>query len=235
MSAVLPNFDPAQITTDALRTELLIRALLLEARTAIPVKVVAVHPGQGTPPAIGTVDVQPQVQTVDGSGKLWSLATVYSAQFCRIQAGATAIVIDPAVDDIGLAVVCDRDITSVIAAAGLAGPGSARSHDISDLIYVQSVISAQAITQYILGNANGISIVSPNTITVQGQTVDITGEQINLNGPVAQTNGDVTLETKVTVPNVVATTDVNVPNGGVNSHYHYNVTPGSGNSGGMTD
>ena len=212
MSAT-PNFTAAQIASEALRQELLILSILKDARTAIPVKVLAVHPGEGNPPAIGTVDVQPLVQTVDGTGKLWSLAEVFGVPFCRIQSGANAIVVDPSVGDIGLAVTCDRDISSVIAAAGLAGPGSARTHDISDLVYVLSLLSAADITQYLLMNSSGITLLSPNTITIQGQ-------QINLVGPVNQTSGDVTLASKVTVPNVDATTDVTVPNGSVNGHVH---------------
>lgn len=221
MSAV-PNFSPSQIASEALRNQLLILSLIKDVRTAIPVKVLAVHPGEGNPPAIGTVDVQPLVQTVDGTGKLWSMAEVYGASFCRIQSGASAIVVDPSVDDIGLAVVCDRDISSVIASAGLAGPGSARTHDISDLVYVLSLLSAKDITQYLLMNADGITLLSPNTITIQGQ-------QINLVGPVSQTNGDVTLETKVTVPNVRATTDVLAGPSSISSvnHTHTSSSPGT--------
>lgn len=221
MSAT-PNFTASQIASEALRNQLLILSLIKDVRTAIPVKVMAVHLGAGTPPAIGTVDVQPLVQTVDGTGKLWNLGQTYGAQFCRIQSGASAVVVDPSEGDIGLAVVNDRDISSVIASAGLAGPGSARTHDLSDLVYVLSLLSAKAVTQYLLMNASGITMLSPNTITIQGQ-------QINLVGPVNQTNGDVTLETKVTVPNVVATTDVLAGPDEISSvnHTHTSESPGS--------
>jgi hypothetical protein len=190
MSAT-PNFTASQIASEALRNQLLILSLIKDVRTAIPVKVIAVHPGTGTPPAIGTVDVQPLVQTVDGTGKLWNLGVTYGASFCRAQAGNTAFVLDPAVDDIGLAVVCDRDISSVMAAAGLAGPGSARTHDISDLVYVLSIKSAAPITQYILANASGITMLSPNTITIQGQQINIVGP-VNANGATISESGEVT-------------------------------------------
>lgn len=194
----------------------------------MPVKVVAVHPGTGSPPTIGTVDVQPLVQTEDGSGKLWSLDTTYGAPFIRIQSGSSALVIDPSVNDIGLAVVCDRDISAVLASGGqLSGPGSARTNSVSDLVYIASIISASAITQYLLMNSSGITLLSPNTVTIQGA-------QINLVGPVSQTNGNVTMSSKLTVPNVDATTDVTVPNGSVNNHVHGGVTTGGGSTGGMT-
>ena len=224
--SVTPGYTPAQITSEALRTELLIRTLLMDMRTAVPVQVMAVHPGTGTPPTIGTVDVQPLVQVEDGSGKLWSMGQTYGAPFIRIQSGSSALVIDPSVNDIGLAVVCDRDISSVLASGGqISGPGSARTNSISDLVYVASIISAAAITQYLLMNSSGITLLSPNTVTIQGA-------QINLVGPVSQTNGTVTMQTKLTVPNVNATTDVTVPNGSVNGHYHSD--PQGGNTGGMT-
>ncbi|MGH8328021.1 MAG: baseplate assembly protein, partial [Steroidobacteraceae bacterium] len=125
MSGIIAPYSAAQITAEGYQIELMIRAALLRARTAIPVKVAAVYPGTGSPPSIGTVDVQPLVETVDGSGRLWSLGTVYGAPFVRLQGGTSAVVLDPQVGDIGLAVVCDRDITSVLATGAEAAPGSA--------------------------------------------------------------------------------------------------------------
>lgn len=226
MNAV-PNFSASQIASDALRQELLILSLIKDVRTAIPVKVIAVHPGAGNPPAIGTVDIQPLVQTVDGTGKLWSLAEVYGASFCRIQSGASAIVVDPEVGDIGLAVVNDRDISAVIASAGLAGPGSARTHDISDLVYVLSLLSAKPITQYLLMNSSGISMVSPNTITIQGQQINLNGVTIdssgNLNSP-ATVSAD---ENVTAANNVVGNADVITGTISLRNHTHTSAAPGS--------
>ncbi len=200
MSDVQPNFSPDQILLESLRTELLIRSLIRDVRTTIPVKVVAVHPGVGTPPTIGTVDVQPLIKTVDGSGKQWLTGVTYTAPFSRIQSGGTAIVIDPSVNDIGLASVCDRDISSVVALGAtlavtsnsqIPGPGSGRTHDISDMVYLYSIISAKAITQYILANASGITMLSPNTVTIQGSQINIVGP-VNANGATISNAGEVT-------------------------------------------
>jgi hypothetical protein len=183
--SVTPNFSAAQIATEALRRELLILSLLKDVRTAIPVQVKAVHPGAGSPPTIGTVDVQPLIQTVDGTGKLWPINKVFGASFCRAQAGGNALVMDPAVDDIGLAVVWDRDVSSVLASLGLAGPGSARTHDISDLVYVLSVKSMSALAQYIWFGG-GINIQSP-AVTTSGNLSAGTGATttaVDMNGQV---------------------------------------------------
>lgn len=222
----IPNFAAANLTAEALRVELLIRSILMGVRTAIPVKVLVVTPGAGSPPAIGTVDVQPLVQTVDGTGKLWPIKTVRQVPFCRAQSGASAFIIDPSVGDIGIAVACDRDVSAVLASGGqLSGPGSMRRHHISDLVYVLSIISPVAITQYLIANASGITMLSPNSVTIQAP-------QINLVGAVNQTSGNVTLATKVTVPNVVASADVTVPAGSVNNHFHSD--PQGGDTGTMT-
>ena len=172
-STVQPNFSASQIVLDSLRTELLIRTLIKDVRTAIPVRVVATYPGAGSPPGIGSVDVQPLVQTVDGSGNPWKLGVTYGAKFSRNQAGPNAIIMDPQVNDIGLATACDRDISAVVASGGLAMPGSARTHDVSDLTYLFSIISATALAQWIWFAA-GINIESP-VVTTSGNLVVGTG------------------------------------------------------------
>jgi hypothetical protein len=224
MSAVFPNFSPSAVATDQLCHLLLMQSLIKDIRTAIPVKVMAVYPGAGTPPSIGTVDVQPLVQTVDGSGKRWSLGVTYGASFGRIQAGNTAFIIDPSAEDIGIAIACDRDVSSAIAAALAAiaagqsvqpaGPGSARTHDISDLIYLFSIVSAKPITQYIVANADGITLLSPNTITIQGAQINMTGP-INANGALISSAGEITDALGVVV----------------GTHTHSGVSTGSGDTG----
>ena len=107
------------------------------------------------------------------------------------------------------------------------GPGSARRHNISDLIYIASIFSLAALTQYIWFNGSNVTMLSPGTLTLQAQ-------QIDLVGPVTQTNGNVSMQTKLTVPNVSATNDVTVPNGSVNSHVHPGVQSGGSSTGGMT-
>jgi hypothetical protein len=197
MSAT-PNFTAAQIAAEALRHESLIRANIKDIRTAIPVQVMAVHLGEGSPPSIGAVDVQPLVQTVDGSGRLWSLGVTYGAQFSRLQSGSTAIILDPSVGDIGLATVCDRDISSVIASGALAGPGSARTHDISDLVYQFSIVP-KAISQYLQATASLLKAVFP-AINLNGVTIDSSGD---LSAPTLAAgngaSGTVTTETGYTM------------------------------------
>lgn len=198
--SVIPNFSASDLTSDGQRTALLIRSILAGVRTAIPVKVMAVYPGTGTPPSIGTVDVQPLVQSVDGSGRLWNLGVTYGAKFNRPQSGSTAFILDPSEGDIGLATACDRDISSVIASGGeISGPGSGRKHNLSDLVYLYSIISPSAITHYVQLTASLLKAVFPS-IDLNGVTID---SDANLSaGTLAAANGAsgvVTTETGYTM------------------------------------
>lgn len=150
------NATAAQITTEVGRLQLLIRSMLAGMRTAIPVQVISCTNSGGVS-AIGTVTVQPLVSAVDGSGTVWAHGQISGVPYMRIQGGANAVIIDPQPGDIGIAVVCDRDISGVIAAQGPAAPGSNRRSDLSDMVYLQSIIGA-APTQYIEFNSSGITI-----------------------------------------------------------------------------
>lgn len=201
--SVIPNFNASEMTSDGQLTALLIRSILAGVRTAIPVQVLAVYPGPGTPPAIGTVDVQPLVQMVDGSRTAWPLKPNYGVPFCRIQTGTTGIVADPQVNDIGIAVACDRDISKVLATSGqLSMPGSARKHNLSDLVYLFSIISAASITQYLQMTASLLKAVFPS-INLNGVTIDDSG---NLSATtLSAANGATGAGNTVTVVNGIVT------------------------------
>ena len=117
----------------------IVRQVVSEVRTSTPVKIKKVS-GGGVGPA-PTVDFQPLVKQMDGAGNSSSHGTVYSAQTKRVQGGKNAIIMDPVVDDIGHVIVSDRDISSVVANAGEANPGSFRRHDLADAVYHGAMIN----------------------------------------------------------------------------------------------
>lgn len=157
----------------------LIQTALARVNVAVPVKVVAVHSlGRGA--GIGTVDVQPLVSMVDGQGGAWPHATVYGLPWCRPGGGGSAFIADPAAGDIGLAVFCDRDISSVKAAQGVAQPGSFRRFSMVDGIYFGTIISTAAPARAIILDSSGCEITAP--VKVDG-SVDLEG------GGVLKVNG----------------------------------------------
>lgn len=164
---------------------LVIEAALAKVQTAAVVQIKAVYPGGIGGPT--TVDVQPMVSQIDGKGTGTAHGIIHGLPVMRMQAGATAIVIDPIVGDIGVAVFASRDISTVKNTNAAALPGSRRTHDWSDGIYVGGILGG-TVTQYILANTSGITVHSPVTITIIAPTITMTGA-LNLTGDVAITGG----------------------------------------------
>lgn len=190
----------------------------------MPVQVISVSNAGGLSP-VGTVNVQPLVNVVDGAGNSSPHGIIYNVPYMRIQGGSNGVIIDPQVNDIGIAVVCDRDIStvqnvgkSINPATGhnyTSAPGSNRKNDMSDMVYLMTIIGA-APTQYIQFNSAGITITSPTTVTINATDIKINGK-LTVAGDVA-TTGTLTNNSK----NVGST------------HTHSGVTTGSGTTGAPT-
>ena len=76
------------------------------------VQVVAVTNDGGVEP-VGFVDVHPMVAQVDGKGQPTPHGVIYGLPYIRVQGGSNAVILDPQVGDIGLAVFCAQDISKV--------------------------------------------------------------------------------------------------------------------------
>jgi hypothetical protein len=110
---------------------------------------------------VGLVDVTPLVNQIDGSGNPTPHVTVYGLPYLRMQGGTSAIIIDPKPGDIGVAVFASRDVSKVKSTKAQANPGSFRSYDFADGLYLGGMLNA-APTQYIRFGNDGITIVAAN-------------------------------------------------------------------------
>jgi hypothetical protein len=146
-----------------------IHGQLAKLQTAIPVEVMAVHGGGLAP--VGYVDVRPLVSQIGGDGSSVPHGLLTNLPYNRLQGGTNAVVIDPAVGDIGIAVFASRDISSVKNARGAAAPGSWRMHSHSDGMYIGGILNA-APTQYIKFDSSGITVYSPQAVTVQAPVIN---------------------------------------------------------------
>jgi hypothetical protein len=176
-----------------------------KVRTAMLVKVKAVTNSGGVSP-VGTVDVQPMVNQVDGAGKAVAHGTVYEIPYFRLQGGANAVVLDPQVGDIGVAIFADRDISAVKASRATSNPGSFRRFDMADGLYMGGFLNGTP-SQYVQFSSAGIKLRSPTAIILDAPDIQI-------NGATAITGG--------------------LTNNGVNvgsTHTHGGVQTGSGNTG----
>lgn len=170
-----------------------------------------------SPPPAQTVDIQILVNQVDGAGNATPHGIIYGIPYVRLQGGANAVIIDPVVGDIGLAVFASRDISSVKANKGQANPGSRRMFDYADGIYVGGLLNGTP-TQYVEFTPTGINVVSPTQVTVQAPAIELDGA-VHITGAVTGDDA-ATFVGEVTADGIPLST-----------HKHAGVTTGGGTSG----
>lgn len=228
---------------------LMIDSVLARVRTATLVQVKGVT-NSGAAAAVGFVDIQPLVNQLDGAGVATPHGTIYKCPYLRIQGGSNAIILDPQVGDIGIAVFADRDISSATAKKGAANPGSRRKFSMADGLYLGGVLNGTP-TQFVRFSTSGIEINSPNQVKLVAPDVLISAATVEINASTSATvttptftvngatqlNGAVTASstvtagTSVTAPNVVGTTNVTFGGKSGIAHQHSGVSTGLGNSG----
>ena len=132
---------------------------------------------------VGVVDVLPLVGQVDGSGAIWPATTIYGVPYFRYQGGGCAVICDPAVNDIGFALFADRDISSVKASYGAAGPASERRFDFADALYFGGWNVLQQPSSYVQVTPNLITIVNPSNILLQvgGASAELSSSALTVN------------------------------------------------------
>lgn len=181
--------------SDANALAFIVQSILNSSATCTVVQVVACTTAGGVN-APGYVDAIPLVAQVDGAGNTTPHGVVHNLPFFRVQGGTNAVILDPQPGDLGIAVICHSDISSVKATGKAAPPGSRRRFDLSDGIYLGGILT-RTPAQYVQFNAAGMTLVSPALVTIDAPqivsnapaTFTINSPQIVLNGFVTQGNG----------------------------------------------
>ena len=123
-----------------------------------------------------TVDVKPLVKQIDGAGSGIDHGIIHGLPVHAIRAGAAVIGITPRVGDIGAALFCHSDISSVKANKAASVPGSGRRYDWSDGLYIGGFLPKAAPTTIIEIDANdNVSITAPKVKLAVTDAVEITG------------------------------------------------------------
>ena len=148
-----------------------IQQALAKVQTATLVQVQACSNDGGVSP-VGTVDVLILVNQINSQGVPTPHVTMYSLPYLRFQGGANAVIMDPQPGDIGIAVFASRDITNVKSTKAQANPGSYRTHDFSDGLYLGGVLNGVP-SQYLRFTAEGITFLSPTAITITAPAISI--------------------------------------------------------------
>ena len=155
----------------------LIRQIVAGKAFAAVVQVKSVTNAGGLAPA-GTVSVQPMVNQIDGLGNPVPHGVIYNLPYFRLQGCANAIVLDPIAGDIGVAVICDRDISVVKTTKKPASPGSRRQNSHADGLYLGGFLNGTPsnVVQFVNGTIN---VISPNSVTVQAPTINLKGNVVS--------------------------------------------------------
>lgn len=163
---------PGDTQSDYLAHAFLIRSILAtEIRSSTLVQITSVtNAGELAP--VGFCDVLPLVAQVDGDGRPTPHSIIHNLPYFRLQGGKDAIIIDPKVGDIGIAVFADRDISSVKTAKGAANPGSSRTFDMADGLYIGGVLNGTP-EQYIRYYSGGIKIYSPTKVRIEAPDIEL--------------------------------------------------------------
>lgn len=208
-----------------------IRSVMSGMATTTLVQVKAVRPKDGG----YEVDAQPMVAQVDGAGNAVEHGVIHGMPVWRVQGGNSAVIVEPAVGDIGVAVFCSSDVSGVKRTKAPTTPGSFRKFDWGDGIYMGGVLGG-TVGQFVRMDANGIAIASPAAITIQTEgdvlvnsngstTINATGGLV-VNADTATFSGDLAVSGDLT------TGPGSTFNGkSFDSHQHSGVTAGGANSG----
>lgn len=140
---------------------------------------------------VGFVDVLPLVNQLDGHQNSMPHGVVHNLPYFRLQGGANAIIMDPQVGDIGVAVFADRDISSVKASKAQANPSSMRRSDFADGLYIGGFLNGTP-SQYVQFSPAGIKIHSPVAVILDAPDVQITAATVEI---VASSSATVTTPT----------------------------------------
>lgn len=234
------NVGNANLTTtgsDFNAMSFVISQMLAGARICMLVKVLSVT-NNGDVSPIGTVNVQPLVQQVNGLGEITPHGTIYNLPYIRIQGGSDGIILDPKINDIGIICVADRDSSAALTAKDQAPPGSSRKNNPADGFYMMSV-SGEAPEQYVQFKSDGIYITSPNKVTITAPNIEADAStQFKVVSPDIQLQGAVTITSTLHVEGaqtndstITASGDVKGQGTSLHTHIHSGVQTGGGNSG----
>ena len=211
--------------------EFFIRSLISQVvSTSLPVVVTAVE-RKGEDAGAGYVTVKPLLQPRNNSGDGLEVTTIPKLPYFRLQHGKAAIICDPKVGDIGLAVVAKHDISNINGSTTPKVPATYRKFDPSDSFYIGGFWGKAPEVFIHLEDEGTIKIKAPTKITIESPECEVNAStsftvnsaQINLNGPISgggSGGADATF-----------TGDVNAKGISLTSHTHTGVQSGNSSTG----
>ena len=161
-----------------------------------------------------TVDVLPLVAQTAGDGSTIPHGTIYGLPFLRLQGGVNAVICDPQVDDIGLVVFADHDLSSVKNTNAAAPPGSYRRFDMADGVYIGGWNVTNTPTRLLKLANGGMVLEAPEAVYVKAPAVNtdtayqvggiqvVGAQQANIAAPTG--GGTIDAQARVTINSILS-------------------------------
>ena len=225
------NYDNFASSNPLNSMEFFIRSLISQVvSTSLPVVVTAVE-RKGEEAGAGYVTVKPLLQPRNNSGDGLEVTTIPKLPYFRLQHGKAAIICDPKVGDIGLAVVAKQDISNINGSTTPKVPATYRKFDPSDSFYIGGFWGKAPEVFIHLEDEGTIKIKAPTKVSMEAPECEVNAStsftvnssQINLNGPISgggSGGADATF-----------TGDVNAKGISLTSHTHTGVQSGNSSTG----
>ena len=146
------------------------QAIREHVNTCIICKVVGVSDGY--------VDVLPLVTQVSGKDEAIAPTTLYHLPFMRYHAGIAAVILNPVVGDIGLAVFAGKDCSNVkVGTSEPVPPASFRDNSMANGFYIGGFLN-QAPSVFIeLTQGGAVNITAPGGVNING-SVTVSGDVV---------------------------------------------------------
>jgi hypothetical protein len=240
--------------TEFATLQFIIASYVAQLATATLVRVVSCTNSGGVSPW-GMVDVQPVIAQLAGDNTAVQHQRLFRLPYCRIQGGKNAVIIDPEVGDLGVAIFASRDISSLkkqdaidqVSSGDLRGvtPSSDRQFSMADGLYLGGVLNGTP-EQFVRFSTAGIEMLSPTKIRLVAPTVEIVADtKFQVDAGQIQETADSSFTVSADTISETADSSVTIDSpsndikgGGTKidnkpflPHTHSGVTPGGGTSG----
>lgn len=207
MSEIKMNIEPSAFVDYYNGLSFIIKSFMNNINTSDIVRVVNVDSAKKT------IDVIPVVSNINSEGDATPNSVIYGIKYIQWQFGENVIEANPKEGDVGLLVICKKDISSIDSGV----IASKRKYCPADGIYIGGLCGFNASpTQIIKFDDTGITIQTDKSVNVKSTTiVNVNAPSVNIGveggelQPVAR-NGDVVMAGQVVVGTIQASsTSVN--------------------------
>lgn len=146
------------------------QAIREQVNTCIICKVVGVSDGY--------VDVLPLVTQVSGKDEAIAPTTLYHLPFMRYHAGIAAVILNPVVGDIGLAVFAGKDCSNVkVGTSEPVPPASFRDNSMANGFYIGGFLNQAPSVFVELTQGGAVNITAPGGVNING-SVTVSGDVV---------------------------------------------------------